>query len=160
MEGGEAGTQTQLRKINSRSNYEDNAKGSPGLLSQICHGLLCTSLVNNYSSKYKGIIGRKLLEVPLCQAMSSPSLAQSVKHDCKKALRKKWQPKNPKVEKHSFHVLLAPRMSCGHLPFFFLVFFSFARFFFRVMHKELSERGTTLSLFLSCTVELHTHIFY
>ena len=33
MEGWEAGTQTEFRKIISFSNYEDNAKVSPGLLS-------------------------------------------------------------------------------------------------------------------------------
>ena len=35
--------------------------------------LLCTSLANNYSSKYKGILGRKLLDASLCYATSSPS---------------------------------------------------------------------------------------
>lgn len=87
MEGWELRTQAELRKTNSCSNYEDNAKGSPGLLSQIFHldlpnlgviDLLCTSLVNNYSSKYKGIIGTKLPEVSPCQAMSSPALLLSL----------------------------------------------------------------------------------
>ena len=63
MEGWEARTQAELRKTNSCSNYEIFHLDLPNLG---VIDLLCTSLVNNYSSKYKGIVGRKLPEVSIC----------------------------------------------------------------------------------------------
>ena len=112
--------------------------------------LLHTSLVNNYSSKYKGILWRKLLEASLCQATSSPSVTQSFKHDCKKTLRKKWPLEILRVNRTPFTCFLPPGCHAVIL---------LCKVFFHVTHKRLSERGTTLSLFLSCT-STYIHIFY
>lgn len=91
--------------------------------------LLCTWLVNNnYSSKYiRALLGENCWRSLYARLRVAPLLLSLSNMTVKKPWGKKWQPKNPKVEKHSFHVLLAPRMSCDHL---FLFFFFFARFLF------------------------------
>ena len=155
MEGWEAGTQTELRKNNSCSKYEDNAKGSPGLLSQIFHGLLpLTCFVHHQliiiiPPSTRALLGENWRRSLYARLQVAPLLLGLSNMTIKKPLGKKWQTKNPRVEKHSFHVLHAPRMSCDHLFFFFLsfFFFFFCKVSFRVMHKELGERGTTLVYF-------------